>query len=157
MKRRVLGWPKNLTDQLTETEGGCILWTGGRGSKGYGVVRHADGRDLMAHRAYWELFVGPIPEDMTLDHECHNRDETCAGGPTCIHRRCVNPEHLAVKSAVDNLKSSKNYVGNKTHCPRGHAYADYGQTSSTPAGPRRYCKLCKRDKTRARRAAGLDN
>lgn len=38
----------------------CWLWTGSLYADGYGQVRH--GAIRRAHRASYELFVGPIPE-----------------------------------------------------------------------------------------------
>lgn len=40
-------------------------------SKGYKVVR-LDGAKVLAHRVIWEMFNGPIPKDMFIDHI--NRD-----------------------------------------------------------------------------------
>jgi hypothetical protein len=79
------------------TKDGCWLWTGEkharRGIKtGYGYFT-VDKKRHYAHRWSYAHFVGPIPEEMTIDHKCHNADPDCSGGP-CSHRSCVNPEHL---------------------------------------------------------------
>lgn len=121
---------------------GCVYFTGAINGTGYGRFRFPNG--TLAHRAAYEHFVGPIPEGMTIDHECHNRDETCAGGNGCLHRRCVNPEHLAVKSRGDNVLASPNTFqgknSRKTHCPRGHPYNEEN-TKVTVDGFRR-CRAC---------------
>jgi hypothetical protein len=58
-----------------------------------------------AHRVFYELLVGPIPDGYQLDHTCHNRDDGCVGGPTCTHRACVNPAHLEpVTGKVNSLR-----------------------------------------------------
>lgn len=79
-----------------------------------------------AHRQYWELHVGPIPDGMDLDHECHNKDLTCAGGPSCIHRACYNPKHLIPKTRRDNLKSGRTHAA-EVNERRSSAVAVYYQ------------------------------
>lgn len=59
----------------------CWKWTGGKTDTGYGFIK-ARGKKIWAHRFAFEIFKGPIPHGMDVDHECH-----------C--RRCVNPEHLS--------------------------------------------------------------
>jgi len=71
----------------------CWLWTGGT-SAGYGRFTPEHGVRVRAHRLAYELTVGPIPDELQIDHLCHNRDATCPGGPSCRHRRCTNPAHL---------------------------------------------------------------
>lgn len=88
---------------------------------GYGVFR-IEGKNLKAHRVAYELLIGPIPDGLTLDHECHNRDKSCEGGRTCPHRACVNPSHLRPVTMATNNKASHNYVGNRTECKYGHPF-----------------------------------
>ena len=49
-----------------EITDGCWTWRG-CSQRGYGVVRRG-GKKLRAHRYSYELFVGTIPEGLTLDH-----------------------------------------------------------------------------------------
>lgn len=62
---------------------------------GDGYVRIIDkprprgGQYVMRHRWFWELFNGPIPEGMELDHLCKNR-------------RCCNHEHLELITRTDH-------------------------------------------------------
>src|SRR5271167_976762 len=80
-------WPQmNRTDT-------CWLWKGFL-HNGYGHIRDKNWKIQLAHRVAYELLVGPIPVGLTIDHLCHNTDDTCKGGSTCPHRECVNPAHL---------------------------------------------------------------
>lgn len=72
---------------------GCWLWTGKKGSKGYGLV-HVDakaGTQQQAHRAAYELTIGTIPEGLELDHLCRVRP-------------CVNPAHLEPVTRAENMR-----------------------------------------------------
>ena len=143
---RPSAFPENLLSRMEPQPNGCIWFTGAQDTDGYGVI--TIGRKLhKAHRTAYEHFVGPIPEGMTIDHECHNADETCPGGVTCQHRRCVNVEHLAIKTRGENLVASPNTWGGrnarKTHCPQGHPY-DEANTIINARGARE-CRICKRD------------
>ena len=124
-QRTWLRWPENLLTRMEPQPNGCIHYTGYLDVKGYGRVTRLSGSPL-AHRAAYEHFVGPIPEGMTIDHECHNRDETCAGGDSCRHRRCVNWEHLAPKPQGANTLASATTPASvnaaKTHCIHGHEF-----------------------------------
>lgn len=72
---------------------GCWAWTGATNDHGYGVFT-VGGRQRRAHRWFHEQLNGPISPGLVGDHLCHNADESCSGGPSCPHRRCVNPAHL---------------------------------------------------------------
>lgn len=138
-KRIRFPFPENLLRRLEPQPNGCIYFTGSINRGGYGQVRNGP-LLISAHRANYELKVGPIPEGMTLDHECHNADSTCAGGPSCLHRRCVNPKHLAPKTRQANSNASLNSMSAKTHCPQGHPY-DEANTKVNVKGSR-VCREC---------------
>ncbi|MER7278354.1 HNH endonuclease signature motif containing protein [Dactylosporangium sp. NPDC000244] len=112
-------------------------------ASGYARIK-VRGRWRQAHRAAYELWRGQIPAGMHVDHECHNRDEQCPGGPTCLHRRCINPDHLRVATPLDNMRncSRTTYSINraKTHCPAGHKY-DSGNVRISRDG-KRSCDAC---------------
>lgn len=91
--------------------GPCWEWKGLRNDAGYGQARKRWlGR--MAHRVSYELFVGPIPDGLEMDH-------------LCVNPPCVNPGHLeAVTQRENYLRSSAITLQNaaRTHCRRGHPF-----------------------------------
>jgi hypothetical protein len=89
-------------------ESGCWLWTG-RKDFGYGVVM-MKGVPAKVHRVIYELKVGPIAEGMTLDHLCHTRDFSCAGGVQCLHRGCCNPAHLEQVTFSENASRGQTHT-----------------------------------------------
>jgi hypothetical protein len=48
-------------------------------------------KSYFAHRISWELFRGPIPHGLTIDHLCENK-------------HCVNPNHLEPVTSVENSR-----------------------------------------------------
>jgi hypothetical protein len=48
-------------------------------------------KNVAAHRFAYELMVGPIPEDLELDHLCGVRE-------------CVNPRHLEAVTHLVNVR-----------------------------------------------------
>jgi len=127
----------------------CWPWTGALTKRGYGVLWRINAHAMPAHRYAYELAHGdPPPVGLSVDHICHNRDMTCAGGLACLHRRCVNPAHLeAVTHGTNNLRGRGRAAGNarKTHCPQGHEYSGVNAQGS------RICKICLAGQDRARR------
>ena len=70
---------------------GCWLWTGNTDKDGYGIMGIRRSSQYRAHRVAYEIFVDEIPAGMFVCHACDT--------PSCI-----NPEHLFVGSAKDNMK-----------------------------------------------------
>lgn len=123
---------------------GCWLWTGPIDKDGYG---RATRRLFRAHRWMHEQVHGPIPAGFTVDHLCHNQDVTCQGGPSCRHRRCVNPEHLGLATPTENRERARS---SRAFCRHGHLY-DLANTYVDPKG-KRSCRECRRLDDARRRA-----
>lgn len=87
--------------------------------------------NIRAHRASYEAFIGPIPDGAVVDHTCHNADLHCKGGPTCLHRRCVNPLHLRVTDSGQDSRSGRagQYLRLRTTCKHGHVFAEGDNTA----------------------------
>lgn len=130
------------------SDNGCWLWQGTVTVKGYPKMRIKQAITPM-HRWAYEHFISPIPKGFTIDHICHNKDISCAGGNTCLHRRCVNPLHLEVCSSEENTRRGKaRYWMNgqrmrPTHCPHGHEYTPENTIPSGKEGKYRICRTCK--------------
>ncbi|WP_293783590.1 HNH endonuclease signature motif containing protein [uncultured Aeromicrobium sp.] len=115
----------------------CWLWTGFINKDGYGRVGYKGDRSVPVYRAVFDLVVGPIPEGLVIDHRCHTDDLACPGASQCLHRRCVNPDHLELVTAAENTLRGNNT--RKTHCVNGHEYTP--ENTYKPAD-RRYCVAC---------------
>lgn len=127
---------------LQPQEDGCWRWQGSTSPGGYGQIRIA--RRLVAvHRWVYEFYVGPIPEGFDVDHVCHNNTD-CAGGPTCLHRRCAFPDHLEAVPHIINVQRGKNGIlqSARTHCPSGHEYN--AENTLRDKKGRRVCRECHR-------------
>lgn len=122
--------------------GPCWLWTGAL-REGYANF-NLNNKSVDAHRIAYLWLVGAIPEGKQLDHLCHTVSiDTCKGGETCHHRRCVNPAHLDPVTGVTNAMrglSPHALNARKTHCPKGHPY-DEENTYINSEG-QRICRIC---------------
>lgn len=107
---------------------GCWPW-GGRLCGGYGqfsLDRHRKG----AHRVAYQIWHGPMPRELTIDHLCRNRS-------------CVRPSHLeAVPHHVNVLRGEGIPARNaaKTHCINGHDFAP--ENTMPRRGGGRRCRAC---------------
>lgn len=141
---------------------GCWVWTGSKLPKGYGRFWVSPSRGICyAHRFSYEVFVGPIPEGLCIDHLCRNTS-------------CVNPTHLEAVSVGENVRRGRagenavangsiakavaaslkvrrspewlaNFYSRKTTCPKGHPYDMLDARGS------RSCRACRRASDRAYR------
>lgn len=114
---------------------GCWLWTGAlqgpsrRGPGGYGVIGEGH-RTLFAHRVSYEIYRGPIPQGLVIDHLCR------------LHC-CVNPWHLQpVTTRLNILRgvgpSARHAT--RTHCLKGHLLD--GVVVRSSGRKQRYCRRC---------------
>lgn len=131
--------PISLRRWVADTATGCWIWQGWKNPEGYGsaTVRgtSAGRKTRLAHRAIYEILVGPISDGLQIDHLCSTRS-------------CVNPAHLEPVTARENtLRSNAPTAINarKTHCPKGHPY-DEANTYVWKRGgsTHRRCKACHR-------------
>ena len=98
-------------------------------------------KSTLIHRLSWMYYKGDIPEGMVIDHTCHDPKE-CKGGNTCLHRRCVNPEHLQLVTSAENSYRSVRVLEHKTHCKRGHELENNIYTYNSKNSRRSGCATC---------------
>lgn len=116
---------------FVRVEESCWEWAGGKTEDGYGVF-YLDHKTQRAHRVAYEIFMGPIPQTLTIDHLCRNRG-------------CVNPLHLeAVTIKVNTLRGETLPAANatKTHCIHGHEFTP--ENTKIDRDGRRACRACQR-------------
>jgi hypothetical protein len=94
---------ERIRRNYVEDANGCWLWQGPLTAGGYGTTTAVGKKGpAKAHRVAYEVLVGPIPDGLHLDHLCHNADLDCPGGRSCVHRRCVRPDHLEPVTLDEN-------------------------------------------------------
>lgn len=136
---------KELLDYLRSrcvvTENGCWLWQGCISDGRYGSLKYK-GRIRRAHCVTYELSVGPVPDNLELDH-------------TCKVTTCINPEHLEPVTHKVNVQrgdlkhvSGKRYAA-QTHCIHGHPYEPHNLYLDKKG--HKSCRTCARDRNRAAR------
>ncbi len=121
----------------------CWEWVGYINEHGYGkftIKGKGSVKCLRAHRLSYELFIGPIPGGLDLDHLCRNRS-------------CVNPHHLEPVTRKENLRRAPTSCVSGgittaiqkralTHCKSGHEFSPEN-TRITKSGWRQ-CVECSR-------------
>jgi hypothetical protein len=125
----------------------CIIWGGPFDRDGYG----RKGKRQAAHRAAYEEAHGPIPAGHQVDHRCHSESPDCPGGIDCLHRKCVNPDHL---EAVTPFENNRRMKLRRPTCRRGHEWTPENTRLNWDAGRgffHRQCKECRNIADRARR------
>ena len=133
---------KRVTDKIKADASGCWLWTGALDGCGYSKIGIA-GKTKSMHPLMYELFKGPIPKGLEIDHLCRVRN-------------CVNPDHLEAVTHKENMRRgdlSKNGDNErrKTHCKHGHEFTDTNTFISKQN--KRVCRACGRRYDKLRWAA----
>lgn len=163
-KKYNIGWDaisaskEQLLEFVTIDENGCWIWTGPLFTqKGYGRIPRQHGTQA-AHVVIYELLIGPVPEGFQLDHKCHDPKACSGGNIVCMHRRCVNPQHLSPVTGKMNCDSERRVLNNaglvayhasKTHCKWGHQFTKENTGSQMIGRCRvRVCRVCARARSK---------
>lgn len=123
-----LSLPDSLVQRIVIDEvTGCWVWTGAWTTpRGYGRLSYQRQR-WVAHRLVYTLLVGPVPDELELDHA------------VCQRPLCVNPDHLEPVTGAENMRRRRT-----ANCPVGHARTPKNRKQ---AGG---CRECDRVRRRAR-------
>ena len=127
---------RDRVEEKLDKTGACWLWTGAIDAGGYGRIGVGGSRTAVAHRVAFELWVGPIPDGLHIDH-------------LCSVRACCNPDHLeAVTQAENNRRAAA--ANRATVCKRGH---EFTPENTVLTHGFRNCRTCRNAGVRERRAA----
>jgi len=120
----------------------CWLWLASKYPNGYGQFDHQG-----AHRVSYQLAIGPISDELVIDHRCCRRD-------------CVNPAHLQPVTPAVNVQRGyappiaatrmREWSAARTHCSRGHELTPQN-TYVTPKEGWRQCRICRAGRKKNRR------
>jgi hypothetical protein len=124
----------NQVQVLPDTD--CWEFRGNRSADGYGRM-YSDNKELKAHRVFYEVCEGPIPDGMYLQHHLP--------ADLCIGHACCNPDHLRVSNSP---KASPPTVQLKT-CPSGHLMTPENTVTEQRNGhPKARCRTCRQESWR---------
>lgn len=113
---------QHFESKVVSKAGDHWLLSCNRNNKGYAVISVGGGVKKYAHRVAYELYVGPIPEGLVIDHECEIK-------------WCCNPEHLRPMTNAGNIRRAYK------QCKRGHDLNDPEVAYINRSG-RRICRPC---------------
>jgi hypothetical protein len=112
-------------------EGDHWIWQGRKNWKGYGMVNKTPRHATTAHRAAYEVFVGPVADG----HDVHHRLDVCG------RRDCVRPAHLLPLDHAEHTRLHQVRNTDKTHCSRGH---EFTPENRQPKNGTYTCRACER-------------
>jgi hypothetical protein len=92
------------TDPIT----GCWIWRLAKRHYGYGVIT-VSGKRMSAHRIAYTIFRGEIPFGSQVLHDCDTPS-------------CVNPEHLHIGDAFQNMREA--LARNRLSVPKHRSYGE---------------------------------
>jgi HNH endonuclease len=136
-EERITAGRRRVLDMIIEHPDGCWDFAGGKVAGGYGALNvRLGGRDdpkiaLYAHRVAYEHYVGPIPDDMEIDHLCKNKS-------------CSRPDHLEAVTHQENIYRGWYKDDATVPCKNGHV----GDFWRSPTQGRK-CRQCQRDRRAA--------
>lgn len=92
--------------------------------------------EVFVHRLAWELWRGPIPVGLTIDHLCRN--------PACANPRHLEPVTVRENTLRGDTIPARNAA--KTHCIHGHEFTE--ENTRIDSMGKRVCRACVREKSR---------
>lgn len=130
-----------LENSIRDESSGCLVWQRYTDKGGYGQIGFGHQKAILAHRASYLVFVGPIPDGLVIDHV---KDRGC------ISRACVEPTHLEAITQGENVVRAKEEIDahrqrntDLTHCrKRNHELTDSNVLFDAKGTQR--CRECKR-------------
>ena len=106
---------------------GCWFWVGGIHRSGYGNIPKGEAY-RGAHIVAYQLYKGEITSGLDVLHSCDIR-------------QCVNPDHLFLGTAKDNISDWMSKTG---CCNKGHELSDVNVSIRKDG---RICLACERIRT----------
>lgn len=116
------------TKYTSDVTTGCMISTYSTGSHGYAQIGWNEAGErvvTLVHRIVWASTHGPIPQHLTVDHMCKNR-------------QCMNIEHLRLLSNYENARRTDGRDWPLGRCINGHPNIHL----KTYEDGRTHCSVC---------------